>query len=178
MAERLDRATSGAVDAPVGPCGLFCGACSAFIATRDDPERLAAVASRIGWSVEETACDGCRSSRTSKYCRTCRLVVCAAERGFEFCGECPEFPCADLQAFGRERPHRAEILQDLKRIREIGHDAWVVESIARNSCPDCGAINSAYDLRCRICGHDPGSAYAADHSVEIKQALSRAPVDK
>ena len=177
MSSKRDRDDVKAIDAPAGPCGLYCGACSAYIATQEDPQRLVLLAARLGYTVEETICDGCGSSRVSKYCRSCKLLVCATERGYDFCGECPEFPCADLVAFGKERPHRAEILDDLQRIREIGRDAWIVEVASRYACPECGAANSAYDLRCRICGHDPGSAYSADHCGEIKAALSRPVVD-
>lgn len=164
--------------APVGPCGLYCGVCAAFIASRDDPGRLALLATRRGLTVDEVRCEGCRSKKLSKYCTTCGLVACANERGFEFCSECPEFPCDKLKAFGKERPHRAEILGDLERIREIGRDAWVVETIARYSCSECGTENSAYDLRCRVCGHTPGNAYVADHLPAIQAALAKPQVDK
>ena len=34
-------------------CGLFCPACSVFIGTKEDPERLKVVAERLQRSVEE-----------------------------------------------------------------------------------------------------------------------------
>ena len=173
-----DMKTGSDTKGPAAACGLYCGACSAYIATREDPGRLVALAARLGQTPEETRCEGCRSRNVSKYCKTCGLVVCADEKGYEFCIECAEFPCAALVAFGNERPHRAEILPDLRRIGEIGRDAWVREVSARYACPECGTTNSAYDLKCRRCGHDPGCSYASDHAETIRAALSRPPVDK
>jgi predicted RNA-binding Zn-ribbon protein involved in translation (DUF1610 family) len=161
-----------------GACGLYCGACAAYIATREDPERLALLAARRGETVEEIRCEGCRSQKPSKYCETCDLIACANQKGHEFCVECADFPCLNLEAFGKERPHRAEILQNLRRIGRVGSNAWVVEVSARYACPECGVVNSAYDLKCRKCGHDPGSPYAADHADEVRAALARPPVDK
>ncbi len=172
------RARVTSDSAPAGACGLYCGVCSAFIATRDDPDRLAVLAQRRGLTVDDMRCEGCRSKKLSSYCKTCRLVACATERGHEFCSACPDFPCDELRAFGRERPHRAEIMDDLERIREIGRDAWVVEVLARYTCEECGVENSAYDLRCRICGHVPGNAFVADHRAEIEEALRGPSVDK
>ena len=177
MSSQLDPGVESEAKAPAGACGLYCGACAAYIGTREDPARLALLAARMGYTVEEIRCDGCRARKVSKYCKTCGLVACANEKGYEFCVECAEFPCAQLMAFGSERPHRAEILQDLRRIEEVGRDAWIVEVSARYTCAKCGAANSAYDLRCRRCGHEPGSSYASDHLEEIRAALQRPPVD-
>jgi hypothetical protein len=152
-------------------CGLYCEACSIFLASRDDPARLAALAGRMGWTVEETYCEGCRADRRTVYCRTCAFVPCTAEKGVEFCGECARFPCAPLVAFRDALPHRIEIFANLTRLREVGVEAWMEEVAQRYECGSCGTINSAYDLACRHCGHSPGSPYAADHEEEIAARL-------
>jgi Protein of unknown function (DUF3795) len=144
-------------------CGLFCSACTFFIGTHEDPERLDRLADQLGLEVERLHCDGCRSDRRLFYCGNCRMFACAAERGYGFCSDCPEYPCPELQAFIAERPHRADIPRDLARIAEIGGRAWLVEATIRHTCPDCGTMNSAYDLTCRACGRDPSSPYVAEH---------------
>jgi hypothetical protein len=154
-------------------CGLYCDACSLFIGTHEDPQRLAPIAARFGVSLEDACCDGCRAERRNPYCRSCSLFACAAKRGLDFCGECSDFPCADLESFGRERPHRAEIMEYLRRIGEIGAEAWLSEVRDRYTCPSCGTLNSAYDLRCRACGHEPASAYVAEHREAIVEQLKR-----
>ena len=154
-------------------CGLYCEACTIFIGSHEDPGRLALLASRMGWSAEEAQCDGCRADVRTSYCRDCTFVACATQRGHAFCGECGDYPCADLDAFKRERPHRIEIYENLARIREVGAETWLAEARERYSCPECGTINSAYDLKCRTCGHEPGNAYVAAHGKAIAERLSK-----
>jgi hypothetical protein len=144
-------------------CGLFCSACTFYIGTHEDPARLTRLAAAFGTEPERLQCDGCRSERRLFYCANCHMAKCAAERGYSYCGECPESPCPELREFVAERPHRADIPRDLARIAEIGGDAWVVEATRRHSCPDCGTLNSAYDLVCRTCGRDPSSPYVEEH---------------
>jgi len=144
-------------------CGLFCEACSIYIASHEDPERLSLLSARFGQSEGETYCEGCRAQKRTAFRASCVMFACAAERDLDFCGQCPDYPCEDWKAFGRARPHRADIGKDLARIAEIGVEAWMAEARERYACPTCGTINSAYDLVCRTCGHEPGNAYAVDH---------------
>jgi hypothetical protein len=144
-------------------CGLLCSACTFYIGTHEDPARLDRLAAGFGVSKEVLLCDGCHSERRLFYCRDCHMFRCAAERGYAFCGECPDCPCPELDEFVAERPHRADIHRDLARIAEIGGEAWVLEATERHSCPDCGTLNSAYDLVCRKCGRDPSSPYGEEH---------------
>jgi predicted RNA-binding Zn-ribbon protein involved in translation (DUF1610 family) len=154
-------------------CGLPCEACAAYIATHDDPARLSILAARWKVPVGEMQCDGCRAERRSFYCRTCELFACAAKRGHAFCMECDEYPCKALDDFRREAPHRAEIYENLSRIREVGADAWLAETRVRYRCPSCGAVNSAYDLKCYRCGHSPSCDFVVAHKDEIMERLSR-----
>jgi predicted RNA-binding Zn-ribbon protein involved in translation (DUF1610 family) len=173
MKDRADDSGRPAVPTLAAVCGLFCEGCSIFIASQEDPERLALLAARMGWSVEETYCDGCRAKRRTVYCRSCTMFACAAERGLAFCSQCDEYPCEDFRAFGAERPHRADIEKDLARIGEIGAEIWMDEMRRRYACPACGAINSAYDLKCRRCGHEPGNAFVEEHREAIVARLSQ-----
>jgi hypothetical protein len=167
--EPLDRTGEAPVMAAV--CGLFCSACTFFIGTHEDPARLERLAAAFGTGVDRLYCDGCHSERRLFYCATCHMFGCAQERGLASCGECPDSPCPELQAFVAERPHRADIYMDLARIAEIGQEAWIVEATTRYSCPECGTINSAYDLECRRCGREPSNAYVATHREEILAGL-------
>ena len=91
-------------------CGLFCPACTFFIGTKEDPERLKMMAKCLQLPVEELECHGCRSEKLAFYCRKhCKMNKCAAEKGINFCGECPEYPCGELKAFQAEMPHRIEL---------------------------------------------------------------------
>jgi hypothetical protein len=149
-------------------CGLFCPACTFFIGTKEDPERLKAMAIRLQRPVDELECSGCRSNKLAFYCRKyCKMKKCAAKRGVDFCGECSEYPCVELKAFQVEMPHRIELWKSQERIKEVGYEKWYGEMIEHYTCTKCGALNSAYDIVCRICGSTPSSNYVKLHKDEI-----------
>lgn len=152
-------------------CGLFCKACSWHIATAEDRERLERLAAEFHLSVEESECQGCRSGKRLPYCERCRMSFCAAERGIDFCSQCPEYPCSDLRQFQSAMPHRIELWVNLERIKSVGYRQWLKEIAERYACPRCQTINSAYDLRCRKCGEEPACEYVARHRQEIEQYL-------
>jgi hypothetical protein len=155
-------------------CGLFCASCSLYIGTAEDPERLKALSARFQIPVEELLCHGCRSEKRAFFCRDiCKMTKCAAAKGVDFCGECGEYPCADLKAFQVQMPHRIELWKNLDRIREAGFEKWYKEMVERYACAGCGALNSAYDIACRKCGNTPGCNYVRDHKDEIMQSQAR-----
>jgi hypothetical protein len=103
------------------------------------------------------------------------MVVCARDKGVEFCGRCDEYPCGELVEFQAAMPHRLELWNDLARIEEVGYDRWFEEKTAFYSCPDCGTVNSAYDLRCRSCGREPSCGFTEKHRSAIEAHLERDP---
>jgi len=152
-------------------CGLYCKACSWFISTTEDPERLKRLAEQQNWSVEDSKCYGCRSGKRLSYCGKCIMYACAADRGIYFCGECNEYPCDDLKQFQSAMPHRIEIWYNLERIRYIGYKQWLVEIRENYTCPRCETLNSTYDLKCRKCGAVPSCKYVKKHWQDIHQYL-------
>lgn len=155
-------------------CGLFCPACTIFIGTKEDPERLKVMAQRTQRPVEELQCHGCRTEKRCYYCKSiCTMAKCAAAKGVDFCGRCPEYPCKNLRSFQAEMPHRIELWKSQERIKEAGYEKWYAEMIEHYSCQKCGTINSAYDLKCRKCGEDPSCAYVKLHKDEILRHLAK-----
>jgi hypothetical protein len=152
-------------------CGLYCEACTLYIATTEDPERMKWMTERFQLSEEAMRCYGCRSAKRGPYCQTCKMFACAAERGIDFCVECKDFPCRDLKQFQAERPHRIELWNDLKRIKSIGYKKWLKEMKENHTCPKCQTTNSAYDLKCRKCGQDPSCTYVAKHKQAIEEVV-------
>lgn len=153
-------------------CGLYCRACSVFIATTEDPERLQRLAAQFQLSEEEIKCYGCRSDKRCHYRSNCKIFACATERGIEFCSECEEYPCENLNSFQSEMPHRIELWDDLERIKTIGYAQWLREIQKHYACPRCQIINSAYDLKCRNCGEEPSCDYVGKHRQAIEQYLT------
>ena len=155
-------------------CGLYCPACTAFIATKEEPERLHALAARMGRSVEDVTCEGCRSSKRSFYCRElCTMKSCAGKKGIDFCSQCDEFPCETLKTFQAAAPHRRELWSSLAQIKTDGYEPWSRDMAALYACPGCGVLNSAYDLKCRSCGTAPSSEYTRRHGQAVMAHLSK-----
>jgi hypothetical protein len=155
-------------------CGLFCPACTLFIGTKEDPERLKTLAMRLQLPVEELECHGCRSEKRGFFCRDyCTMTKCTSERGIDFCGECPEYPCAELKAFQVQMPHRIELWKSQERIKDVGYKKWYAEMIEHYSCPECHTLNSAYDMVCRKCGTTPSCSYVNFHKDVIIQNMSK-----
>jgi hypothetical protein len=152
-------------------CGLYCEACTLFIATTENPARLKRLAARFQLSEEAIKCYGCRSAKRGFYCEKCKMFACAAERGIDFCVECEAYPCDDLKQFQSEMPHRIELWDDLERIKTVGYKQWLKEIRENYACPRCKTINSAYDLKCRKCGGTPGGNFTAKHKQAIEQYL-------
>jgi len=157
----------------VAACGLFCPACTLYIATLEDPKRLKRLAKRFQLSEEKVKCYGCHSDKRGPYCKTCKMVACAAEKGIDFCGECDTYPCEELKTFQEAMPHRIELWSAQERIKNAGYKQWFQEMVEEFSCPHCDTINSAYDLTCRNCGNDPGCDYVRRHKDAIMQHPSK-----
>jgi hypothetical protein len=108
-----------------------------------------------------------------KNCRDCDFVECASKRGIEFCYECSDYPCPNLKEFQAERLHRIELFEDLDRIRIDGAVRWLEEVRKRYECPSCGTVNSAYDAKCRKCGHEPSCKYVDEHREMIQEFMKK-----
>lgn len=105
------------------PCGLFCPGCASFVATRHNPEWHQKLADNMNLTVEDLTCYGCKSERPSIFCRElCKMKACTTEKSIDFCGECDEYPCQVLKEFQIEMPHRIEVWESQKRIKEVGFE--------------------------------------------------------
>jgi hypothetical protein len=109
-------------------CGIDCGECEAYIATRkNDRAGLEAVAKK--WAVQFGAkdigadhcvCDGCPSGKriSTAHAVTCAVRVCATARKVKTCAHCQDFGCQTLQGFFAFAPVLKEKLEAIRK--EIG----------------------------------------------------------
>jgi len=105
-------------------CGIDCGACPAYVATRNDDDALRAETARK-WSelygaerkVEDINCDGCSgdSGRLFLYCGACEVRKCAREKKVETCANCPEYSCEKLDKFLTDVPEARKVLDGLRK---------------------------------------------------------------
>jgi hypothetical protein len=99
------------------PCGLYCGACSDLL--------LDQVCHGCG-----CGCDQCAAEPHHEVCAIYRC--CVLEKGLVACAECEELPCTRVIQFAYDpiwRTHRP-IIENLRRMRRIGADAWLTEQAA------------------------------------------------
>lgn len=152
-------------------CGLVCSACSVFIATKEDPERLKRISLRFGIPEEEVRCLGCGSDKRFGPCSSCIFSPCATGKGLTTCSECASFPCKDLKDFQAALPHRLDLWEDLEQAKHLEQAEWVTKVQQKYTCCQCGTINSAYDLSCRKCGQTPSCDFVERHMEVLKKHL-------
>jgi hypothetical protein len=70
-------------------------------------------------------------------------------------------------------PHRIELWNNLDRIKAVGYEQWLQEVREHYVCPQCGCLNSAYDIQCWKCGREPSCVYVAKHRHEIEEHLKK-----
>lgn len=133
------------------PCGLYCGVCGVFIASRENnhkfKERLSTV---YDVSPNQISCKGCLSDDVFDQCKSCRIKTCARERKHEACHQCTDFPCNHITEF----PYlvgRKVMLRALPQWRELGTEKWVEEEIKRYICHNCGHQLFRGAKRCNHC---------------------------
>ena len=123
-------------------CGLYCDLCS-FKAAYETQNREHILRMPARYDRDKTQpmqpCPGCKGDNI---CGDCAMKDCACGRNLDHCGQCAEYPCAELLKFaGDGVPHHAGALKNLERIREVGADAWFAEQ--QTHC-NCGERSSWY----------------------------------
>jgi len=141
-------------------CGTYCGACGLYRARRDNnPQHLVDLIQTLfkDWQMpsDEVDCDGCLAGgRLIPYCLECKMRLCAAEKpGVTRCSDCPDFPCSIITSFNNDGwPHHALVLEKLRRMQEIGLEAWLKEEEEQWRCPQCQTPVAWYTRTCFKCG--------------------------
>lgn len=149
----------------ISPCGLYCGVCAVYIATRENntrlKERLASLykggtpgkgtlPNSENLTAEEIHCGGCLSDDLFMHCRQCDIRACAEEKGYSGCHECDDFPCAFIDHFPMTVGKRV-IMRCVPYRREVGTEKWVEDEEARYVCPQCGNKVFRGAMRCNQC---------------------------
>ncbi|NLU42929.1 MAG: DUF3795 domain-containing protein [Firmicutes bacterium] len=99
----------------IAVCGLNCAKCDLFA---------------------EAKCAGCRGPADRHWSASCKFLACARVKGLRYCFECDELPCDKLTAFASDGyEHHRITVENLKRIREIGLEAWLKQQESPSFCP-------------------------------------------
>lgn len=143
----------------LAPCGLYCGVCGVYYATRDDNEKflekLLGVYQEMipgleALTTEDLKCDGCLSKRVSYFCRVCAIKDCTRKKRIAGCHECDDFPCDHIDGFPVPVGKRV-ILRAVPYRREHGTEKWVADEEARYHCPRCHHLLFRGAKRCNQC---------------------------
>jgi len=107
----------------VSICGLKCHECGAFIARRDDDDKVRAETAAI-WSKmydtelkpESINCDGCTSEGgvLFNHCTVCEMRKCGKARGVVNCAHCDDYACDKLTEFFKMVPEAKETLDAIR----------------------------------------------------------------
>jgi hypothetical protein len=105
-------------------CGIVCTECPAFRGTRDNDVELLDRAAKV-WqehydeelTADSIRCHGCKSQNgpLSATCVSCKIRICAKDRGVESCALCDEFGCETLETILEVVPEAREKLEELRR---------------------------------------------------------------
>ena len=147
----------------MAPCGLHCGFCGVYIATRDRNEKFRNImASLYGTKPEETECLGCMQPDSSDKlyvgCKVCTIRDCVKSKGYYSCHQCMEWPCDKIEAFGYATGRRVmarTIPVWRAKVAEYGDEEgsveWVRAECERYHCSSCGAPLFRGAQTCRSC---------------------------
>ncbi len=122
-----------------GRCGVFCGDCEIYIAYSTDnvegQKRIAREFSAEGKSItrEQVKCLGCKGNANNPWRGPCKVRLCAEDKGVEFCYQCLDYPCDDLEKSLARHPGARE---NLRLISKIGPDAWMYQMMNKNNKAD------------------------------------------
>jgi hypothetical protein len=149
----------------LAPCGLYCGVCGVYIATRDDNKKFKAILARLyGTKPEETRCFGCMQLDQGKlhsYCKQCQIRECVRIKEYYSCHQCREWPCAKVDNFAFAtgvRVMKRAIPKWREKVATHGHEegsiAWARSECERYHCLSCGGVLFRGAQRCRSCGRE------------------------
>ena len=150
----------------MAPCGLYCGACGIYLATRDGNEKFKAIMGNLyGTKPAETECLGCMQpdppQKLYGYCSACKIRDCVKAKGYYSCHQCEEWPCSEIKNFplatGRRVMQRAIPAWRQKVAAqgdEQGSLEWARQECERYHCSSCGSPLFRGSQRCRACKKD------------------------
>ncbi|MFO7569967.1 MAG: DUF3795 domain-containing protein [Smithellaceae bacterium] len=136
----------------IAPCGLYCGVCSIYQATRSNNQKLKEkLAGFYHDTPDKINCKGCLSDTVYWYCKVCAIKSCTLEKKLEGCHRCDQFPCEIIEAFPVPEG-KLNILRAVPEWRKLGTQQFALAEEERFSCPSCRTPSFRGARKCWICG--------------------------
>jgi len=118
----------------ISVCGLNCAKCDIYLASHGNEKLRNEI---IEWfkkernktiKPEQVRCEGCRGTLGTHWSSDCKMMLCAKNRKLQYCFECEDFPCTSVNEFSSDGvSHHKRTIENSKRMKEIGIDAWIKE---------------------------------------------------
>ena len=135
----------------LAPCGLYCGVCGIYMASRDNNQKLRdKLANAYGVNPEQIACKGCLSDEKFVYCQACGIRSCVSEKEYDGCHQCDTFPCQLIDDFPVPVGKKF-ILRAVPERKSLGDEKWVALEEKRYTCPHCSSPLFRGARRCGMC---------------------------
>ena len=135
----------------LAPCGLYCGVCGVYMASRDNNQKLKEkFAVAYGVSPEQIVCRGCLSDEKFVFCKVCGIKKCVTEKDIEGCHQCEEFPCKLIDDFPVPVGKKV-ILRSVPDRKKLGSKKWAEAEESRYKCLHCNNHLFRGAKRCGSC---------------------------
>ena len=125
-------------------CGLNCAKRDIYLASRGDEKLRNEI---IEWfkkernetiKPEQIRCDGCRGPLNVHWSSDCKMMLCTRKRALQYCFKCKEFPCTSINEFSSDEiSHHKRTIENSKKMKEIGIEAWIAEQKKKGQCVFC-----------------------------------------
>jgi hypothetical protein len=143
----------------IARCGLYCGVCGVYYATRDKNEKF--LQKLLGFykaqspafenlTLDDLRCEGCLSDKTCVFCTVCAIKTCTQDKGYAGCHQCDGFPCDHINHFPVPVGKKV-IMRAIPYWREHGTEKWIADEMLRYRCPECGHQLFRGAKRCNQC---------------------------
>ncbi len=147
----------------LSPCGLYCGVCGIYVATRDGNEELRQKLAKLyGTRVIKTACKGCMQPEPAEcrftLCGSCVIRTCVKEKNLQTCAQCGTFPCDKIThfPFSVARQFMLETIPFWSALQKKlgpkeGNRAFAKAQLERFKCQTCGKSLFRGATFCKAC---------------------------
>ena len=143
----------------IGKCGLYCGACTIYIAQRDNVSFRNKLASNFNCLPEQVKCNGCGSLSSECWGNGCDIVKCINTKGYKFCYECDEYfnnSCKKFDSLANRyfENSNVDLRSNLKMIEAGEIETWLEKSKSRFTCNSCKNPIVSGAKKCHHCNCD------------------------
>ncbi|NWG10937.1 DUF3795 domain-containing protein [Candidatus Bathyarchaeota archaeon] len=128
----------------ISNCGLNCAQCDIYQAGRGNEKLRNEI---LDWfkkerneplKPEQITCMGCRGPPDNHWSSDCKMLLCAKNKGLNYCFQCEDFPCTIVKKFATDDvSHHKRTVENAKEMRKIGLEAWIAQQKRKGQCLFC-----------------------------------------